>query len=169
QVENGRDRDEVHVGFVVGVEGADVAPIKRAIAVFVLEIVSKDPIFREDAREDIAAEVVRGFGIFGIGNQDGDKQLRIEDIYAHGGVHFFGAVRGALGLRGLFFKAEDAPLRVGLDDAKAMGGFGGIGFDGGDGDVSARVHMLPEHLSVVHLVDVVSGENDGVGGALAAD
>ena len=169
EIEDRRHGNQVDIGFVVGVDGADVAPVKRAIAVFVLEIVGKDAIFREDAREDIAAEVVRGFGILGIGEQDGDQQLRVEDIYAHGGICFVRAVRGALGLRRLLLKAEHAPLSVGLDDAKTMGGFRGVGFDGGHGDVGAGIDVLLEHLAVVHLVDVIAGENDDVGGTLAAD
>ena len=76
---------------------------------------------------------------------------------------------GALGLRGLLLKAEHAPLSVCFDDAKAMGGFRGVGFDGGDGDVSAGIDVLLEHLAVVHLVDVIAGENDGISGTLAAD
>src|SRR5579872_5346753 len=71
EVEDRRDGNQVHVLFVVGVDGPDVTPIERTIAVFILEIVGKDTIFREDARKDIPAEVVRGFGIFGIGDQDG--------------------------------------------------------------------------------------------------
>ena len=76
---------------------------------------------------------------------------------------------GGLGIDGLFLEAEDAPLRVRLDDAETAGGFGAIHLDGGDGDVGVGVHVLLEHLAVVHLVDVVAGKNDGVGGALAAD
>ena len=45
----------------------------------------------------------------------------------------------------------------------------GVDFDGGHGDVGAGIHVLLQHLSVVHLVDVVAGKNDDVVGALAAD
>ena len=67
EVEYRRHGNQVHVRFVVGVDRPDVTPIEGAIAVFVLEIVGKNAILREDARENITAEVVRGFGIFGVG------------------------------------------------------------------------------------------------------
>ena len=47
--------------------------------------------------------------------------------------------------------------------------FGGIDFDGGHGDVGAGIHVLLQHLAVIHFVDVIAGKNDGVVGALAAD
>ena len=45
----------------------------------------------------------------------------------------------------------------------------GVDFDGGHGDVGAGIHVLLQHLAVIHLVDVVAGKDDGVVGALAAD
>ena len=45
----------------------------------------------------------------------------------------------------------------------------GIDFDGGYGDVSARIHVLLKHLAIIHFIDVIARENDGVVGALAAD
>ena len=45
----------------------------------------------------------------------------------------------------------------------------GVDFERGHGHVGAGVHMLLEHLLVVHLVDVVAGKNDDVAGVLAAD
>ena len=112
---------------------------------------------------------MRGFGIFGVGDQDRDEQLRIEDVDAHGGIHFFRSMCGALGLRGLLLKAEDPPSSVCLNDAKTSGGIFGIGLNGGDGDVGPGIDVLLEHLPIVHLINVIAGEDDGVGGTLAAD
>src|SRR3954451_17018461 len=42
QVELGNDGDEVHVGFVVGIERADVAPVADLLVVDVAEIVGDD-------------------------------------------------------------------------------------------------------------------------------
>src|SRR5437588_12559969 len=50
QVENRRDADQVHVGFVIGVEGADVAPVERVLRVFVGEVVGENAVLRNDAR-----------------------------------------------------------------------------------------------------------------------
>ena len=42
-------------------------------------------------------------------------------------------------------------------------------FKRGHGHVGAGIHMLLQHLLVVHFVDVVAGKNDDVAGVLAAD
>src|SRR5260370_6396746 len=42
EVENGRHADEIHVGFVVGVERADIAPVESVLGAFTVKIVSKD-------------------------------------------------------------------------------------------------------------------------------
>ena len=34
EIEDGRDRDQIHVGFVVGFERADVAPVERFFFLF---------------------------------------------------------------------------------------------------------------------------------------
>ena len=40
----------------------------------------------DDAGENVLAEIVGGFGILGIGEKDGDEELRIENVNAHGSV-----------------------------------------------------------------------------------
>jgi hypothetical protein len=83
EVEDGRDRDQVHIGFVVGVHGADVAPVGGAGLVFVHEVVGEDAVLADDAGDDIAAEVVTGGGVFGIGDENRNKELAVEDVHAH--------------------------------------------------------------------------------------
>ena len=39
EVEDRRDADEIHVGFVIGVDGTDVAPVERLLGVFVNEVI----------------------------------------------------------------------------------------------------------------------------------
>ena len=70
EVEDRRNADEVHVGFVVGVDGADIAPVERFLAVLVDEVVSKDAMLGDDAGKNVFAEIVGGLGIFGIGQQE---------------------------------------------------------------------------------------------------
>src|SRR5207245_5029696 len=41
--------------------------------------------------------------------------------------------------------------------------------DNTDGNIGAGVHVLLEHLGVIHLVDVIAGENENEFGALAAN
>ena len=109
------------------------------------------------------------FWIFRIGDKDGDEELGIENVDAHGGVALAGLVRRLLGMSGLFLEAGDAPVFVDFDDAELMGGLGGGNLDGADGDVRAGIEMLLEHLGVVHFVDVIAGEDKNVFRAFAAD
>ena len=93
QVENWRDADQVHVGFVVGVERSDIAPVKRVFAIFVDEVVGEDAMFGDDSRENVFAEIVMGFGVFGIGQQNWNHQVGIENVDSHGGVAMSGVMR----------------------------------------------------------------------------
>src|SRR5260370_14372558 len=86
QVEDRGDADQIHVGFVVGVDGAHVPPVQRILAVFIDEFVSDDAVFPNDARNDVLAEIMVGLGIFGIGKQDVNHRLGFEDLDAHGRV-----------------------------------------------------------------------------------
>src|SRR5438128_7108059 len=110
-----------------------------------------------------------GFGIFGIGDEDGDEELRVENVDAHGGVAKAGLVRRLLRLRGLFFEADDAPVFVHFDHAELVSGFTHGNLNGAYSDVGGRVKMLLEHLGVGHFVDVVATQNEDVFGALAAN
>src|SRR5260370_34439330 len=68
-----------------------------------------------------------------------------------------------------FLEADDAPIVVGFNHAELLGGLSGGYFDGGDGDVGARVAMLLEHAAVIHFVDVIAGEDEDELRALTAD
>jgi len=64
EVEYGGYGRDVHVGFVVGLEGADVAPVEGALLVLVDEVVGVDLVAAEELGKDVVAEVVAGVGIF---------------------------------------------------------------------------------------------------------
>ena len=112
QVEDRRHADQIHVGFVVGVDGAHVAPIQSILAVFVDEVVGEDAVLRNDARKNVLAEIVMRLGILGIGKKDGDHQLRVEDVNAHGGVAMSGVVRRLFRRGGLFLEADRRRFHV---------------------------------------------------------
>ena len=169
KIEDGRNGNQVHVGFVIGLDGADVAPILRADFVLVDEVVGVDAVFRKNSRQDVAAEIVLRIRILGVGQQRRDQELRVENIDAHGGVDHVRVEVRALGRRGLFLESDDAPVRVGFDDAEAARRFLRRDFERGDGHVGSGIHMLLEHLLIIHFVDVVAGENDDVARVLAAD
>ena len=58
--------------------------------------------------------------------------------------------------------------RSDVDDAE-MAAFGRVGGQRGYGDIGGGVHVLLEHARVIHLVDVVAGEDDHVLRLLGAD
>src|SRR5277367_3395034 len=169
EVEDRGDGDQVHVGFVVGLDGADITPVGFFFFIFVAEIVGEDAMLFDDARDDVLAEIVFGGGIFGVGDQDGNEQLGIEKIDAHGGVHFVRMNARTLGVGGFFLEADDAPVFVGLEDAETAGSFLGRDFEGGDSDVRTGLDVLLEHLLIIHFVDMVAGEDEDEIGLFGAD
>jgi hypothetical protein len=154
---------------VIGVDGADVAPIGRFLLVFIAEAVGEDAIFLDDARKNILAEIVRGRRVFSVRDENRDEELRVEQIDAHRGVRLVGMNARGLGLGGLLFESNDAPLLVSFNNAEFPGGVGRIHFNRGDGDVGAGLDVLFEHFLVVHLVNVVAREDEYVVGLLVAD
>src|SRR5256714_120976 len=169
QVEDRRHADQIHVGVVVGVQRAHVAPIQSIFAVFIDEVVGKDAMLRNNARKDVLAKVVVRLGILGIGQQDGDHQLSVEDVDAHGGVAMPGMVRGLFWLRGLFLEADNAPVLVDFDDPKLPRRLFDRNLNGGDGDLRSGVKVLLKHLRVVHLVNMITGKDEDELRTLAAD
>src|SRR6267378_2003847 len=129
KVEDGRDADEVHVRFVVGVEGADIAPVESVLSVFIDEVIGKDAVLRNDTRKNVLAKIVAGLGILGVREKDGNQQLRIEDVDSHRGIAMPRVVRRLLGKGRFFLEAHDAPILVGLNDAELLRRLGGGYFD----------------------------------------
>ena len=123
----------------------------------------------DDPGKNVFSEVVGGFRIFGIGEKNGDEQLGVENVYAHGRVAVTWFVGRSFRVMRFFFEADDAPIFIGFDDAKLASGLGGRNLDGSDGDVGAGLYMLLEHFGVIHFVDVIAGENENVFGAFTAN
>src|SRR6266851_965502 len=169
QVENRRHADEIHVGFVVGVEGADVAPVESVLGVLIDEVVGKDAVLGNDARKNVLAEIVAGLGIFGIREEDGNQELCIKYVDPHRGIAVARVIRRLFRNGRLFLEADDAPIFVGLNHTELLGGLGGGNFDGPDGDVGAGVAVLLKHAAVIHFIDVIAGEDEDEFGAFAAD
>src|SRR5579872_319431 len=83
QIEDRRDRNDIHVGFVVGFERAHVAPVERLFFVFVDKVVGVDAIVVDHFGQNIFAEIVAGYGILGILQQRGDENIGVEEVNAH--------------------------------------------------------------------------------------
>jgi len=128
----------------------------------------------QKAGDDVLAEVVGGFGIFLIINESFPQNAPVKYINTHGGV-------GGLGNLGLLLEFVDGIVGVGVEDAEA-GGFLQRDIPHGDGAGGIVLFVVGNHCGVVHLVDMVTGEDhhilriktldkvnvliDGVGGAL---
>ncbi len=82
-IENRRNGDQIHVGFVISVNGSDIAPIGSLFLVLVDKVVGEYAIFLDDPRQHVLTEVVRRKRIFGVGNQNRHQQLGVEEIDAH--------------------------------------------------------------------------------------
>ena len=168
QVELGDDVDQVHIGLVVGVEGADVAPVADLLGIDVAEVVGDDAAHApSSSRDDVPAEIVAGVGILGVFMEGVEEDIGLEDVDAHGGADHVRVEAGADGIAvlGLLLEAGDAEILVDLGDAEAAG-FVGRHLDGGEGDVGIVPAVPVHHLVVVHLIDVVAGEDQGGGRGL---
>jgi hypothetical protein len=168
EIEDGGNGDDIHVGFVVGLEGAYVAPVESFFLVFVDEVVGENAIVVDHLRKNVFAEVVAGGLVLGVFEEDGDEDVGIEEVDAHGAGDFLRVPRGTqLGFFGLFFEAVDAAVFVDVDYAEAEG-LGGINLDGSECDIGGGIEMLGHHLAVIHFVDVIAGEDEDMLGLLGA-
>jgi len=162
EVEGGGDAGDVHVGFVVGLQGADVAPVERFLLVFVDEVVGVHLVAAEETRQDVVAEVVFGVRVFGVLDEFGQEDVGVEEIDTHGDIDHVGVEGGAdFGLLGFFFEADDLAGAAYFDDTEG-GDLGGRDGQSGDGDVGVGVDVALHHESVVHLVNVVAGEDEDI-------
>src|SRR5215470_532238 len=68
-----------------------------------------------------------------------------------------------------FLEADDAPILVHFYHAKLARCFLSGNLNRADGDVSAGIEMLLEHLGVIHFVDVVAAQNEDMLRTFASD
>ena len=85
----------------------------------------------------------------------------MEDIDAHRGKREVRLVGDAWRIGGLLDEVEDLVLLVDMHDAEA-GRFHARHFQAANGDIGAGIHMLLKHVFIVHLVDVIAGQDDHV-------
>ena len=86
-----------------------------------------------------------------VGDQGVPQHLPVEAVDAHRGI-------GGLGNRGLLLKFIDGVVRVGIQDAEAAGLFQG-NVAHGDGAGGLVLFVVFHHGGIVHLIDVVAGED----------
>ena len=143
---------ELEVRAIVRIERADVLPVAR-------EPIREHPVpARDQSRQDVLAEVVRGRRDGGVLDQPADERVAVEEVDAHGSQP-----RGDGAFR-LLLERGHAAVRFGLEDAELVDLVHG---HLGDGDGEARGVPAVERVEdvVVHLVDVVTRQDEHLGRA----
>ena len=119
-------------------------------------------------RNDVAAHVVIGVVLVGVGADGVDEHLGGEDVVAHRHERLLGIVGRAGRIGRLLDELADAPGLVGVDAAE-RGGLRPRHPDPGDRRARAALDVELHHLLGIHPVDVVGTEHDDVVGILVVD
>ena len=160
QVELRVDVAEVHVRLVVGVDGADVAPVLRRLLVLVVERVRVDRLAREHARDDVLAEVVMRV-VPRVFLERRNQRLGLEHVDAHGRQARVGRAGHRRRLARLLVEADHPVLIVHRQDPEPVG-VGNRDLQRRQGRRRLPLDVELEHPGVVHLVDVVARQDDDV-------
>ena len=147
--------EQIHVGLPEAGDRADILPI--ALKPVSVELVSRI----QNGGNDILAKVILTGAVCLIRLQKCLQDAPLEDIDAHGRV-------GALGLLGLLLEFIDRAVLAGIHNAKA-GGFLERNLAHGDGAVGITLLMEAEHGGIVHLVNMVAGQDQHVIRVIALD
>ena len=120
EVENRRNRHDIHVGFVIRLQRADVAPVERFFLVFIDEVVSVYAVVVHHLRKNIFAEIVARAGILRVLQQHWDEHIGVEEIDSHRSRDLIRIRRRAqLRLFWLLLKSNYPVITVHSHDAEA--------------------------------------------------
>ena len=139
---------QVHVGLPQALDGAHVPPVPFE------GVGHHDFAVVQHGGDDVLAEVVAGIGIGVVLLHVVPQLLPVEDVDAHGR-------EVALGLLGLLLEGLDDAVGVGVHDAEAMGLRPGH-LQHRDGGRRLLFAVEVQHLGVVHLIDMVTGEDEHI-------
>ena len=117
---------------------------------------------------DVLAEIPVRTGRGRIAPQLLEQKLRVEDVDPHAGQRHVRIAWDARRIGGLFQERHDAVRLVDGHHAEA-GRLHPRHFETADGHVGARVDVLPQHDLIIHLVDMISGQDDDVFRIVARD
>ena len=171
QVEHRHGGDEVHVGVVERVDGADVAPVgavpfRGPGNVVEGEVVNTGFALVDEVGDDVPAHVVLGVEALGIDVQGFDQGIGVEHVVAHGSQELARVGREAGRRRRLLDERGNLVrvVRIGFDHAELVRHVQRLA-DGGDRGFGPAGHdVLVHHLGEVHAVDVVGADhNNDVG------
>ena len=162
EVEVWRHLDQVDVGLPVGVHRAHITPVTkvslRSVHATIAKAVRHDAVVRHHVGDDILAEVVAGIVAVGIADELRAEEFGIEDIDAHTGQGAPGVARAG---GGVFRKGRHSIFVVDGHDVKSLGLFEGY-IHARHSHIGLILHVFSQHLAVVHLVDMVAGEDQHI-------
>jgi hypothetical protein len=101
EVENRSDGNQVHIRFVISLDGPDVPPVLGCFPVLIDEVAGVNPAFVDELRDHVPAEIVAGFTILRIFFQNTNQELAVETIIAHRDQALSRVVRRGFGVRRL--------------------------------------------------------------------
>ena len=122
----------------------------------------------DEVGDDVLAEIARGTGRVGVAAQLLDQELRAEDVDAEAGERDVGLARNRRRIGRLFDEVDDAVGLVDVHHAE-RDRLHARHFHARDGDVGATVAMLLEHHLVIHLVDVIAGQDHHIFDIISLD
>ncbi|PAV92443.1 hypothetical protein WR25_20465 [Diploscapter pachys] len=166
------DIGEVDIGLPIGVDRADVAPIGGGLLAGAhaacREAVRLRLAVLDEVRNDVLAEIARGARRVGVAAQLFDQELRAEDVDAEAGERDVGLARDRRRIGRLFDEVDDP---VGLIDVHhaERDRLHPRNLHAGNRDVGATVAMLLEHHFVIHLVDVIAGQDHHIFDVIGLD
>ena len=164
EVELRGDVDEVHVRLPVGVYRADIAPVGAVVVhpdAAVEEAVRIHTVARHQMGDDVLAEVVAGLGLVGVARKLLVQEPGVEHVDAHAGERAPGLAGNGRRAGRLFQEAAHAHVLVHAHHAEAAR-FLYRHVDAADRHVGLLGDVVGEHVPVVHLVDVVAGQDQDV-------
>ena len=167
------DRDQIHVGVVERVESSHVAPVAvvtfgRSGHLVVVEVVDRRHPVLDEIRDDVAAHIVIGGVVVGVGADRVDEHLGGEDVIAHRHERLLRVVRASGGLRWFLHEAADPSGLVGIDAAERTR-FGPRDPDAGNRCAGAAFDVELHHLLGVHAIHMVGAEHHDVVRILVVD
>ena len=123
----------------------------------------------DDRRDDVAAKIVPAVFVQRVLAEPFKKKLRPENVNPHRREAVVGLVRKFLRNDRFLREADDPVGFVHLQHAKPPGRDAGRDFQRADGQIRAAFQVGLKHFRVVHLVNVVPGQDQHVLGMLTLD
>ncbi len=158
QVERWRHFEQLHAGVKIGINGADVPPVRLSVGGRIPKGVGLHTVPVNDPRNDVLAEVVVRRADLGILQHLLKQKPGVEYIDSHRRQRPIGVTRDRLGMFWLFTEPSDPAGLVHGHHAEFLGCVHWH-LQAADGHVGLGLDVVGQQQTVVHLVDVVTGKN----------